>query len=293
MRGFGNEVIIEEGALVRERQVIVRLPDPKRMQVKAKVNESKISLAREGQAATIRLDAFPGVELTGVVEKVNEYPAASSWWAANVKEYDTIVRIVDSPVMLRPGLNAEVNIRVDHQADVLQVPVQTVIEHGGTYYCAMRNGSKWEGREIKVGATNDKFVLIREGLEVGDLVAMNAAALREKLDLPEVSREPAGKTALAGVPSADPRPATPPEAKGAAKPDDRDAYSRSFGLADKNHDGTLDRSELPERHASTLQSVDANKDGKVDLSEWTAAERRFNGKSGAKVRAPAGPGGGP
>jgi len=293
MRGFGNEVIIEEGAVVRERQVIVRLPDPKRMQVKAKVNESKIALVREGQAATIRLDAFPGVELTGVVEKVNEYPAASSWWAANVKEYDTIVRIFDSPVMLRPGLNAEVNIRVDQQADVLQVPVQSVIEHGGKYYCAMRNASDWEAREIKVGATNDKFVLIREGLEAGDLVAMNAAALREKLDLPEVSREPAGKTALAGVPTADPKPAKPPEAKGAAPPDDRDRYRQSFDLADRNHDGKLDRSELPEQYASALQSVDANKDGKVDLAEWTAAERRWNGKkSGVKVRSPAGPGGG-
>jgi HlyD family secretion protein len=293
MRGFGNEVIIEEGALVRERQVIVRLPDPKRMQVKAKVNESKIALARAGQAATIRLDAFPDVELTGVVEKVNEYPAASSWWAANVKEYDTIVRIVDSPVMLRPGLNAEVNIRVDQQPDVLQVPVQSVIEHGGKYYCAMRSGSDWEAREIKVGATNDKFVVIREGLEAGESVAMNAAAHREKLDLPEGTREPAAKTTLAGVPSADPSTAKAPAAKDAPPPDDRDRYRQSFELADKNHDGVLDRSELPERYASAMESVDTNKDGKVDLAEWTAAERRFGGKREIKGRSPAGPGGGP
>jgi multidrug resistance efflux pump len=297
MRGFGNEVIIEEGALVRERQVIVRLPDPKRMQVKAKVNESKIALVRKEQAATIRLDAFPDVELTGVVEKVSEYPAASSWWVANVKEYDTIVRIVDSPVMLRPGLNAEVNIRVDEKADVLQAPVQAVFEHSGKFYCAMRSGSDWEAREIEVGATNDKFVVVEKGLEAGDLVAMNAAALREKLNLPEVSRESVAKTALAGVPSTDPSPAKAPKPKEAVPPDDRDAYRRSFDLADKNHDGKLDRGELPERYASMLQSLDTNRDGKIDLAEWTAAERRFAEKRDVKPRPPAAPagsaGGGP
>ena len=75
----GQEIIIEEGTQVRERQVIIRLPDPKRMQVKAKINEAKIALVREGMPSRIRLDAFPDLELQGVVDKVNEYPAPGGW----------------------------------------------------------------------------------------------------------------------------------------------------------------------------------------------------------------------
>ncbi|MHB8899163.1 MAG: HlyD family secretion protein, partial [Thermoguttaceae bacterium] len=40
----GSEVIIEEGGSIRERQVIFRLPDPNRMQVKAKINEASVSM---------------------------------------------------------------------------------------------------------------------------------------------------------------------------------------------------------------------------------------------------------
>jgi len=37
-RGGGTDVVIEPGAMIRERQVIIRLPDATKMQVKAKIN---------------------------------------------------------------------------------------------------------------------------------------------------------------------------------------------------------------------------------------------------------------
>ena len=56
-------VVIEAGATVRERQVIIKLPDRNQIQVKARINESKIALVTQGMPATIRLDALPDVEL--------------------------------------------------------------------------------------------------------------------------------------------------------------------------------------------------------------------------------------
>ncbi len=195
-RWGGQEQIIEEGATVRERQVIVRLPDPKRMQVKAKINESKIALVAEGQPAAIRVQAYPDLELKGNVQKVNEYPAPGAWYAANIKEYDAVVKIHESPVTLRPGLTAEVKIRVASQTNVLQVPVQAVFEHGGKHYSVVRCGPAWEARPVEIGLTNDKFVMIRDGLEEGQMVAMNAAAYRGEVDLPDLPAQP-------GVPAAE------------------------------------------------------------------------------------------
>jgi multidrug efflux pump subunit AcrA (membrane-fusion protein) len=43
-----REVIIEEGAIIREGQPVVRLPDLDKMQVLTRINESKISLIRAG-----------------------------------------------------------------------------------------------------------------------------------------------------------------------------------------------------------------------------------------------------
>jgi multidrug resistance efflux pump len=319
-RGFGNEVIIEEGALVRERQVLIRLPDPKRMQVKAKVNESKIALVREGQPVAIHLDAFPEAALTGVVEKVNEYPAQSSWWSTSVKEYETTVKIVDSPVPLRPGLTAEVKIRVARESDAIQVPVTAVLEHASKTYCILPGETGWEVRDVKLGGTNEKFVVVREGLSPGETVALGAAALRDKVELPEAPLEPAGKpllagiagaaSALAGGPASKPGGQPPFGPPGANSPSDRKAdeerdkrdaakdeaaeLARLFDAADRDHDGKLHRSDIPARFAALLATADTNHDQMIDRTEWVAALRgRVAVKPAPAGRPPADHGGGP
>lgn len=214
-----GEVVIEEGTSIRERQVIIRLPDPKRMQVKAKVNEARVKLVEEGMSVTIRLDAFPDKELQGVVEEVKEYPAPS-WWGMSVKEYETFIKIIDPEIGLRPGYTAEVKIRVEQLADVLQVPVQAIIEHGQKHYCVLRDGKGFKAREVVIGSTNDKFVVIQSGLEEGEEVVRNAALYRKEVGLPEVppekvvqeDREPEEESAddRSGDPEAGSRPADAP-----------------------------------------------------------------------------------
>ena len=68
-RGGNAEFVVEPGATVRERQTIIRLPDPSQMQVECKINESRITLIREGMAAKISVDAIPGMKLKGRVHK--------------------------------------------------------------------------------------------------------------------------------------------------------------------------------------------------------------------------------
>lgn len=170
-RRGGSEIIIEPGTLVREHQVIIRLPDPKRMQVSAKINESRISSIEEGMTATIRLDAFPEMELSGTVEEVGDYPAPTSWFRGDIKEYETIIKIDNPPPGLKPGLTAQVKIRVHELGGAMQVPVQAVIEQGMRHYCVLREGERWKAREIHAGWSNDKFVV------VCDLVALPVPAV--------------------------------------------------------------------------------------------------------------------
>ena len=49
----GDEFIVKEGAVIRERQAIIRLPDPDSMRVELNVNESLIQYVRSGLPATI------------------------------------------------------------------------------------------------------------------------------------------------------------------------------------------------------------------------------------------------
>lgn len=313
----GSEFIVEEGATVRERQVIIRLPDPKRMQVKGKINEAHVSLVRSGMRASIRLDAFAEMALRGSVQRVSDYPAPTSFFSSNVKEYETIVKIDDAPDGLRPGLTAEVKIRVSELDDVITVPVQAVFQHGRSSYCVIPRGDKFEAREVELGPTNDKVVVIRSGLKEGERVVMGAAAFRDKLELPALPPEgkmpgvSPGDSAAAAEPGGAPSGANSngvrggtgdagaaggagpggPGEGGGRRPQSPDAAFAGF---DTNADGKIDSSELsaaPDFLRAGITAADTNKDGATDKAEFTAAMQRLMSGRGGPGGGPGGPGG--
>jgi hypothetical protein len=91
---------------------------------------------------------------------VSDYPAPTSWTRGDVKEYETIVKIDNPPPGLKPGLTAEVKIRVHELDKALQVPVQAILEQDMHFYSVLKEGKIWKPREVQVGWSNDKFVMI-------------------------------------------------------------------------------------------------------------------------------------
>ena len=188
---LGQPIVIEEGNYVRNKQTIFRLPNPSKMQVNAAVNEASVAMVQEGMTARFRLDAFKDVEMTGSVRKVNEYPVPSDSLGTVVSEYETTVEIDElpksetgEPLALRCGMTAEVKILVQTLPDVIQVPIQAVLEHGGKFYCVQRdelNDERFIFCEVTIGSTNEENVVILKGLEVGEQVVIEAAAYRDEL----------------------------------------------------------------------------------------------------------------
>lgn len=174
-----SDFIVEEGAIVRERQSIIRLPDPSKMQVKALINESRVVRIQPGMEAKIRVSAFPN-ELSAQVLRVNKYAEPGSWFSSTVKQYAAYLEILNSPEAIRTGMSAEVRIFVEQLPDALQIPVHGVYEHQEKHYCLVKSGKNWETRPIKIGATNEKMVTITQGLTESDQVVLNP---RNHLDL--------------------------------------------------------------------------------------------------------------
>lgn len=273
-----DEVVIEAGTPIRENQVIIRLPDPTQMQVNAKINESRIALVEEGMEAEVRLDAFPKVVLRGVVETVSDYPAPTSWFRGDIKEYETIIKILDQEIALpegetlRPGLTAEVSIRVRQIAEAIQVPVQAVIEHGARHYCVFYEDGGFRKHEVTIGPSNDKFVIITKGLDVGQKVVLNAAAYREQIDLPEL---PPDQQKPPGAASGQTR-----QGKMAGKADGPSARKppnpvEQFKRLDSDGDDKLAGAELQAMPREfPAATVDADGDGAISRSEFLSAVRR-------------------
>ena len=176
--------IIKEGNTARERQVLIRLPDPKQMQVAGMVNEASVSLVKVGQPASITLQAMPNQVFHGTVKLVNDYPEPDGFMGSMAKEYKTIITMDDLDSLppniragIRPGLTAQIKIDVSDpniEALPILVPVQTLFEHAGKYYCITCENGKWDKVPVEVGTTNDKEVIIKSGLTEGMQVVQGA-----------------------------------------------------------------------------------------------------------------------
>lgn len=170
-----STILIEEGLAVRERQVIVNLPDPAKMRVVAKVHESRISHVRPGLTAELLLDAMPEKVLIGRVTEVSEYPLpAVSVYMDHVKEYEVAIEIDSPPKGLRPGMTSEVRVLVQEVEDALLLPIEAVTERDGTFYCGvpLEDGTL-EPRTIEVGPANETEVIVLNGLQRNEDVILN------------------------------------------------------------------------------------------------------------------------
>ena len=203
-RGGSAEFVVEAGSTVRERQEIIRLPDPSLMQVKCKVNESRITLIREGMAARVEIDAIPGMKLTGRVVKVNRYAEPGSYFSSSIKEYATIIEIINPPENIRTGMTAEVQIFVEQLDDALQIPIEGLYEHGPDMFTLVMKGpEQFETAKVGIQATNDMMASITDGLTENDVVVLNLRDHLSLMQLPKIIREDnSGMRDLATAPPA-------------------------------------------------------------------------------------------
>ncbi|PHS08367.1 MAG: efflux transporter periplasmic adaptor subunit [Blastopirellula sp.] len=282
-----SEFILEPGANVREGQTLIRLPDYTAMQVVCKINESRIEMIKVGMPVTIRLDAYDDLELTGEVTKVSEYPEPVSYYSSPIKKYATTIKIDSSSNTIRPGLTSQVTIHVESSPDELQVPVQAIYQHAGTYYCILKNSAGVEAREVKIGSSNSKFVVIKEGITANDRVARNPRNFLDQVDLPEVdfqkeemiakhAKLDQQKRAKRGrnVSTEEKKKPVSPSAKAvlpsteAVSPTAKAAIDRLFTRFDKDADGVLSSEELSSKDAQPFSNADADGNGTVERKEF-------------------------
>jgi len=316
-RGFGGNQnsTIEEGAVVRERQTLIRLPDLSKMQVKVTVHESKVELIHPGMPARITVQDRQWV---GKVISVANQPEPGSFFSASVKEYATIVSIEGDTTGLRPGMTADVEILISDLRDVLTVPVSAVVEQGGKFSTWVRDNSRLQRRPLLLGQTNDKVMEVKDGLKEGDEVILNPRAVIAEAqhgsadagDLENADRF--GKSAAAAAKSTGDAAGKPrPADSGADAKQDRPRRDREQGARndsakadgskrsgegkrrggggrnrpqlnmaqfDKNKDGKLTPDELPEQMQGFFDRLDTDHDGAITQKELDEARKRMEAR---------------
>jgi len=98
--------------------VLLRMADLNLVQVRTLVDETDIGKIQRGLRATVTVDAFPNRPFEGSVLKIE--PLATT--QQNVTMFPVLVRIENREGLLRPGMNAEVEIHVGRRDSVLAIP---------------------------------------------------------------------------------------------------------------------------------------------------------------------------
>lgn len=160
---------IEEGAIVREDQVLLVMPDLRQMQVKVGIHESKVDRVEPGMEAEVQLQ---GRKVAGKVMSIASITKPAGWWTGNLVKYDTIIAL-DGQQGLKPGMSVAVEVFLARHRNVLTVPVAAVVEEGNQHWCWVATPRGPDRRELTLGDTNDQFIIVESGLTEADQVVLN------------------------------------------------------------------------------------------------------------------------
>ncbi|MBM3833604.1 MAG: HlyD family efflux transporter periplasmic adaptor subunit [Verrucomicrobia bacterium] len=182
--GGGGQILIEEGAQIRQRQEIIKLPDVSQMLVEIRVHESHVLQVRPGLEAYVTVDSIPDQRFKAKVRKVAVLPNSQDrFFNPNLKVYATDVLIEDQLPDLKPGVSARAEIIVTNLVDALTVPLQCVTTVKGKQVCYVQHGSTTALAPVTVGNFNDQFIEVKSGLKEGDRVMLSPPAAPEDADL--------------------------------------------------------------------------------------------------------------
>lgn len=231
-----SQLLVEEGAMVRERQKLFTLPDITAMQVNTKIHESLVervdrALEKGGLKARIRIESLPQYVIPGTVKSIAPMPDANSWFSSDQKVYTTLVALDHVVEGIRPGLTAQVEVILDELHNALSVPVSAVYDHAGQTVCYVYQDANLEPRQVMLGQSNDSYIEIKSGLNEGDEVVLNPDELLPAGPLAGTKKNEADTGQKNGSGEKQEKnaagPAAKPAGQGPSAPDRPDAKSRT------------------------------------------------------------------
>ena len=117
--------IVVTGTMNNPGTVIMAITDLSQMQVRARVDESDVSLVRPDQAVDIFLPSDPQQAIPGGVLRVATTGTKPP--GRDVVTFETLILVESDDARVKPGMTANVEIQVAHKDGALTVPVQAIV----------------------------------------------------------------------------------------------------------------------------------------------------------------------
>ena len=158
------------GTTVEKSDVLFSILDTDIVWVQGEVHEDTLALIQDkwqiGSEVRIHVAAYPKTIYTGKISGISDVVEPEEqtvhFWA----------EIENPDHQLKPGMFAEQTIVLEKGRDVLSVPLDAVIEDGGSRFVFVAYGATYTKHEIVVGAKDDRYIEVRDGVIPGERVVV-------------------------------------------------------------------------------------------------------------------------
>ena len=171
---------------------IVTLPDLSSMESVTSVNEVDVSRIKEKLPVELRLDAFQDSVFKGEISSVASLGKTKTY-NSPIKVFEIFVSIKDRSSILKPGMTTSNRIIINEIPNVIYIPQESVFEKENRKIVYVKNGSGFDEHIVVVGERNENSIIIKKGLEDGEIVALRDPTLSpEQEETEKLSSEPVG-----------------------------------------------------------------------------------------------------
>lgn len=169
----GEFVTLGEGDQVFPGQLVIKVVNPRSMQVEGNINQTESGRFRIGQRAKVSLDAFPGLKFEGKIYSIGAIAVGGFRQQAYMRNIPVRILIDGNDPRLIPDLSAAADVTVDAKPNSTVVPLAALRADGENHIAYVKRGNQFVATPVKIGDRTFLEAAVISGLEPGDEVALN------------------------------------------------------------------------------------------------------------------------
>jgi len=169
--GLLADVTVDPGDELTMGAVVFQLVDDSRLRVEAPIDEADIGKVKVGQKATLRLDALPDQTIAGTVARMDPTVRKDEKGARTLKLEVEVADLKDAMEKgLRPGMSANVDVRIAEKQDLVSLPTNVIVGRGIKRTVYVVENGKAKEQPVQVGLTSWERSEIVSGVSEGQEV---------------------------------------------------------------------------------------------------------------------------
>ena len=162
---------VQEGDNLWYGMAMVNIPDLSKMKVIITASEGNYKRISENDLVEYSFDAMPQNKAWGKILKKSPIgkPIKED---SKIKLFEIEATMDSAGIIPGPGLSANCKVILNRVKDTIVIPQITVFEQDSMQVVFVKNGDKFEMRQVTIGTSSPKSAIVVAGLKVGEKISL-------------------------------------------------------------------------------------------------------------------------